>query len=177
MGSTEKDRKCHEREEKKKGKGIQGRRQLLQTPHWSMGSILTRKVGTKPGCTLKHFALAAASSDWLYMTYKDDFNFISSFLLQTFSSNFLWWTFEIIWDTVVEKHMRSLQWNSERYNAIDKWRQELICKVYVHPLSYFPLGYHISTKYPSKTGTVGLSPCAEHSSLVSMTPFPSATST
>lgn len=89
----------------------------------------------------------------------------------------LWWTFEIIWDTVVEKHMRSLQWNSERYNAIDKWRQELICKVYVHPLSYFPLGYHISTKYPSKTGTVGLSPCAEHSSLVSMTPFPSATST
>ena len=65
MGSTEKDRKCHEREEKKKGKGIQGRRQLLQTPYWSMGSILTRKVGTKPGCTLKHFALAAASSDSL----------------------------------------------------------------------------------------------------------------
>ena len=36
------------------------------------------------------FLQLQAQTVGLYMIYKDDFHFISSFLLQTFSTNFLW---------------------------------------------------------------------------------------
>lgn len=69
----------------------------LQTPRWSMGSVLMRKAGTNQvahssilscSCRLRQFGFMTIDSQrW--------FSFYFSFLLQTFSSNFLWWTFEI----------------------------------------------------------------------------------
>ena len=108
--------------EKKRGEertGYRGQKTALQTSHWSMGSVLIRRVGTKPGCALKCFVLAVANSgsSALYDLQRwFSFYFVSKFLSQTFSSNFLWWTFEI--HKKVESKMNILFLDSTIFNVL-----------------------------------------------------------
>ena len=66
------------------------------------------------------------------MIYKDDFHFISSFLLQTFSTNFLWWTSEI--HKKAESKINILLLDSTVFNILPHLLYLHMCK-YIHLLT------------------------------------------
>lgn len=131
--------------EEKKEKGIQGRRQLLQTP-LIHGVSPNEKAGTNQvahssilscSCRLRQFGFTWPTKMILVL--------FPAFLLQTFSSNFLWWTFEI--HKKAESKINNLLLDSTIFNILLHLLYLHMCKIYSFTYTKFRYIYFIIFRY------------------------------